>query len=196
MVSRVQQLGHRVIERPLRPSLAAVIQDVRANQLVALAMAPHAISWAGPAGFAALARLGVARDTTASTAIGIVARTERGGDVRTGRQGIDITWHEGDVVAGHQLLAPLSVGAHDDDARVDSAPSHLAAGRQAAIAIFDRGHETVLRGVGSAAPGLPITLTSQADWRHALVRDQPRCIDAVDGPGRCFPRRCPDCPSR
>lgn len=178
MVDRVQQLGHRVIERPLRPSLAAVIQDLRANQLIALAIAPGAISWAGPAGLTALARLGVGRGTPATTSIGVIARTGHGGDVRTGRHGIDLTWQEGDVLAGRQLLAPLSVAAHDDDTSVDSTPTRLATGRQAAIAIFDRGQDVVLRGVGSATPGLPVALTNQADWRHALVRDQPRCVDA------------------
>jgi hypothetical protein len=178
MVARVQQLGHRVVERPLRPPLAALIQDIRTNQLIALAIAPGAISWAGSAGVAALKRLGVPRDTPATTAIGIVALTGRGGDVRTGRQGIDIAWHEGDKVAGRQLQEPLSVGAHDGDTSVGSPPRQLASGRQAAVAIFDRADEPVFRGVGVAEPGLPIALTTQADWRAVLVRDQPRCVDA------------------
>jgi hypothetical protein len=177
-VARVQQMGHHVIERPLQPTLAAVLRDVRAKQLVALAMAPGAISWAGPAGLSALARLGLPRDTPASTAIGIVGRTDRGSDVRTGRQGVDVAWREGDVIGGRELLAPVSVGAHEDHTRVDSVPMQLATGRNAAIAVFDRGQEPALRGVASAAPGLPIGLTHQADWRSVIVRGQPRCVAA------------------
>ena len=179
MVTRVQQLGHVVVEHPLRPPLAALMRDVRANQLVALALAPGAISRAGPAGLTALARLGVARDTPASNAIGIVARTDRGGDVRVGRQGIDLAWRDGDDIAGRPLLVPVSVGAHLGDARVDSMPLRLAGGREAALAVFDRGNEAVLRGVADAAPGLPIALTNQADWRHAMVRGQAQCVVAT-----------------
>ena len=179
MVSRVQELGHRVIERPLRPSLAAVIQDVRANQLVALAHGAarsrgRVRRGSRPSrGSASRATRRRARRSASS------ARTERGGDVRTGRQGIDVTWHEGDVVAGYQLLAPVSVGAHDDDARVDSAP--IAPGRGSPGGHRDlrsRSRHRCCAASGSAAPGLPIALTSQADWRHALVRDQPRCVEA------------------
>jgi hypothetical protein len=178
VVSRVQHLGHRVVEHPLRPSLAALVQDMRADQVVALAIAPGAISWAGPGGFTTLARLGVPRDTSATTAIGIVARTDRGGEVRTGRQGIDLTWREGDDIAGYQLQQPIAVGAHDGDTSVSSPPITLARGRHASIAIFDRGSEPVLRGVGLAEPGLPITLANQWDWRDVLVRGRGRCVAA------------------
>lgn len=178
-VQRVEHLGHGIAERPLRAPLSAVLRDVRADQLVALALAPSAATWAGPAGLAALARLSLARDTLlGGPSVGAVARTDQGGQVRAGRTGIDLVLRTGDVIGGRPLVAPLAVSSHEADADVDSFPERLATGRQAALAIFDRSQNVALRSVGVAAPGLPLPLMRHAEWRQVQVFERSACVAA------------------
>ncbi len=177
-IRRVQGLGYAVADRPLRAPLASVLDDLRHDELVALAIAPGGRAWLGAAGLAGLARVGVTRDTAATMAIAALARTGAGGDVRAARDGTAAAWRQGDVVAGHLLLAPVSVSAHPDAVIVDSAPARLATGRVAALAVFDRAQHVVLRGVADAAPGLPIPLTRQGEWSNVVVTGVAECVDA------------------
>lgn len=175
-IPQIERLGHRVTERPLHAPFSAVLRDLRADQLVALALAPAAIPWAGPSGLAVLSRVSVARDTvTGNPAVGVVARTDRSGEVRAGRAGIDLTQQAGDVVGGRTLLAPLSVSAHDHDASVGSGSIRLATSHYAALAVFDRSQDVSLRAVGETSPGLPMPLMREAAWRQVDVSDSPAC---------------------
>jgi hypothetical protein len=176
-VPRVEHLGYRIVDRPLLAPLATVLHDLRPDQLVALALSPSALAGVGPAGMAALGRLAQVSPYVQSTpAVALVARTDRGGTVRTGREGIDLALPEGEVVAGRRLFAPLSVSAHQGGASVDSAPDRLVAGQHAALAVFDRAHSAVLRAVGAPGPGLPMPLMRQADWRHVAVTGSAACV--------------------
>ncbi len=176
-VQRVEHLGYRIVERPVRAPLAAVLHDLRPDQLVALALSPSALSSVGPAGMASLARLSLARrDVLASPAVGIVARTDRGGTVRTGREGINLPVRAGDVVGGRRLFAAVSVSARQGDAFVTSGPDRLASSRHAALAVFDRAHGVTLQAVGDPGPGLLIPLTRRADWRHVDVEGAAACV--------------------
>ncbi len=176
-VQRVEHLGYRIVERPLRAPLAAVLRDLRPDQLVALALSPSALSWVGPAGMAALARLSpVPPYALSSPALGVVARTDRGGPVRTGHEGIDLSLPEGALVGGRRLFAPVSVSAQQGDTSVDSPPNRLATGQHAALTVFDRAHSATLRAVGEPAPGLLIPLRRQADWRHVDVSGAATCV--------------------
>jgi hypothetical protein len=178
-VQRVESLGYRIAERPLRAPLSAVIDDLRADQLVALAMSPSAGAWVGPAGLARLQRLTLTRDALlGGPSVGVVARTDRGGERRTGRTGIDLTLRTGDIVGGRPLLRPISVSAHDADADVDSGPERLAAGRHAALAVFDRSQHVALRSVGVPAAGLLLSLMRHADWRQVQVAGRSACVPA------------------
>ncbi len=176
-VERVEHLGYRVVERPLRAPLSAVLDDLRPDQLVALALSPSALSSVGPAGLAALSRLSlVRRDVLASQAVAIIARTDRGGTVRQGREGIDLPLPAGAVVGGRPLFTAVSVSARQGDASVTSAPDRLAASQHAALAVFDRAHGVTLQAVGDPAPGLLIPLTRRADWRHVGVEGAAACV--------------------
>lgn len=178
-IAHVERLGFRVTERPLRAPLSAILRDLRADQLVALAMSPSAIQWSGVPALAVLPRVSVARETVVgSPAIGLVARTDRSGHVLSGRDGIDLTLQTGDIVGGRTLLAPLSIGAHDQDASVGSGSNRLANGRHAALAVFDRSQDVSLRTVGETAPGLPMPLMREAAWRQVEVSDNPACAPA------------------
>jgi hypothetical protein len=176
-VSRVEHLGYHLVERPLRAPLAAVLRDLRPDQLVALALAPSALAWAGPGGMAAIARLTPIRAyVQSSPALGIVGRTDRGGLVRTGREGIDLSLPEGETVGGRQLFDPVAVSARQGEALVDSASERLVAGGQAALAVRDRAHSLRLRTVSAPAPGLPMSLVRQPDWRLVQVEGTAACV--------------------
>ena len=176
-VGPVEHLGYRVVEQPLRAPLAAVLNDLRPDQLVALALSPSALEWLGPAGVAVVARLSpVPLYALSSPALGFVARTDRGGAVRTGREGIELSLPEGELVGGRRLFAPVSVSARQGDTSVDSAPDRLAAGQQASLVVIDRAHSVMLRAVGEPVPGLPISLRRQADWRHVDVSGAAACV--------------------
>ncbi|MDH4064140.1 MAG: hypothetical protein OEW19_07045 [Acidobacteriota bacterium] len=178
-VPRVEHLGYRIVERPLGAPLATVLHDLRPDQLVALALSPSALAWAGPPGMAALGRLALVPPYVQSTpAVALVARTDRGGTVRTGREGADLSLSAAEVVAGRRLFAPLSVSAHQGAVSVDSAPDRLAAGQHAVLAVFDRAHSAALRAVGAPGPGLLMPLTRQADWRHVDVTGAAACVPA------------------
>ncbi|MGV3520403.1 MAG: hypothetical protein ACO1TH_25210, partial [Luteitalea sp.] len=157
--ARLEHLGYRIAELPVRAPLAAILDDLRPDQLVALALAPSALAWAGPAGMAALDRLSPIRPfVQSSPAVGIVARTDRGGLVRTGRDAIDLSLPEGETVGGRRLFGPVTVHVRPGEAFVDSASERLAVGEQAAVVIQDRAHAVRLRAVGAPAPGLPMTV--------------------------------------
>jgi hypothetical protein len=173
-VRAVEHLGYRVVEQPLRAPLAAVLNDLRPDQLVALALSPSALQWLGAPAVARLAA--VPPYALSSPALGVVARTDRGGAVRTGREGIDMSLPEGELVGGRRLFAPVSVSARSGETFVDSTPERLAAGQQASLAVIDRAHSVVLRAVGEPVPGLPISLRRQADWRHVGVAGAAACV--------------------
>lgn len=176
-VQRVEQLGYLIVERPVRAPLAAVLHDLRPDQLVALALSPSALSSVSPAGLAALARLSLERsDLLASQAVAIIARTDRGGAVRKGREGIDLPLLAGAVVGGRPLFTAVSVSARLGNASVTCAPDRLAASQHAALAVFDRAHGVTLQAVGDPAPGLLIPLTRRADWRHVDVEGAAACV--------------------
>jgi hypothetical protein len=175
-VQQVEHLGYRLVERPLRAPLAAVLNDLRPDQLVALALSPSALEWLGSAGADAIARLSpLPPYAMSSPALGFVARTDRGGVVRAGREGIELSLPEGELVGGRRLFAPVSLSARQGDTSVDSAPDRLAAGQQASLAVIDRAHSVTLRGIGEPAPGLPISLRRQAGWRHVEVSGAAAC---------------------
>lgn len=176
-VAQVEHLGHRIVERPLRAPLATVLHDLRPDQLVALALAPSALAWSGSEGAAALARLSpVPTYALSSPALGVVARTDRGGAVRTGPLGIDLALPDGELVGGRRLFAPVSVVAQQGSTSVDSAPDRLAAGQHASLTVFDRAHTATLRATGEPVPGLLIPLKRQADWRHVEVSGTAVCV--------------------
>jgi hypothetical protein len=177
--ARIEHLGYRIAELPVRAPLAAILDDLRPDQLVALALEPSALAWAGPAGMAALARLSPVRPyVQSSPAVGIVARTDRGGLVRTGRDDIDLSLPEGETVGGRRLFAPVTVHVRPGEAFVDSASERLAVGQQAALVVHDRAHAVRLRAVGAPALGLPMTLLRQPDWRLVDVAGRAACVAA------------------
>jgi hypothetical protein len=179
-VPRVESLGYRIVERPLHAPLAAVLHDLRSDQLVALALSPSALTWAGPAGTAAIARLApIPPYAQSSPAMGVVARTDRGGLVRTGRQGLDLSVPAGEPLGGRRVFEPISVSAREGEVSVHSAADRLAAGQYAALAVVDRGHSIRLRAVGTPAPGLPIPLMRLPDWRHVDVTGAASCVAAA-----------------
>lgn len=173
-VRQVEHLGYRTVERPLRAPLAAVLHDLRADQLVALALSPSALAAVGPASLARLSP--VPPYTLSSPALGLVARTDRGGTVRTEREGIDLSLPEGELVGGRRVFAPLSVRARQGDTSVDSPPDRLAAGEHVSLTVFDRAHSATLQAVGEPDPGLPIPLLRQAHWRHVDVSGAVACV--------------------
>ena len=180
-VALMERAGFTIGHATLRAPLSDVLDDVREDQLVALAMAPSSLPWVGPHGLAALHRLDLRREHAQATmALGLVARTDRGGRVTTGRAGIELALRAGDMVAGHQLLEPVSVSARAHGAGVDSPPRHLAAGTSAAISVFDRAHEVELRSAASASPGLPVALDTHTQWRHAVITGRPQCVRASE----------------
>lgn len=175
--ARLEHLGYRIAELPVRAPLAAILDDLRPDQLVALALAPSALAWAGPAGMAALDRLSPIRPfVQSSPAVGIVARTDRGGLVRTGRDAIDLSLPEGETVGGRRLFGPVTVHVGPGGAFVDSASERLAVGEQAALVVQDRAHAVRLRAVGAPAPGLPMTVLRQPDWRLVEVAGTAACV--------------------
>jgi hypothetical protein len=177
MVQQVEHLGYRMVERPLRAPLAAVLHDLRPDQLVALALSPLALALLEPAGVAALARLSPVPPYTLSTpALGVIARTDRGGPVRALREGLDLALPEGELVGGRRLFAPVSVSAWPGGTSVNSAPDRLAAGQHASLTVFDRAPAATLRAAGEPVPGLLIPLRHQADWRHVEVSGAAACV--------------------
>jgi hypothetical protein len=180
-IQHVENLGYRIAEHPLRAPLGAVLRDLRTNQLVALALSPAATGWAGPSGLSALSRLSLSRDALlGSPAVGLIVRTDRGGDLRTGRGGIDLTLQAGATIGGEPLQAPLSVSAHADDVAVDSAPERVAASRHAALVVYDRAHAIALRAVGEPVPGLPMPLMRHAALRQVGVTGSTACVTASE----------------
>ena len=180
-IARVEQWGFDVADEPLRVNLGAVLDDVRRDQLVALGITPSSLAWAGPHGLTALGRVSVRRDALpTTTALGVIARTTRGGRVESGRDGVDVTARTGDVIGGRQMLAPLTVRASGSSAEIGSGQTSLAVGAHAALVVFDRTQEAVLQSVGEAAPGLPISLASHPFWRRAAISGQAHCASASE----------------
>ena len=141
-VQRVEHLGYRIVERPFRAPLAAVLRDLRPDQLVALALSPSALSWVGPAGMATLARLSLVRSDVLVQSSG---RDSSRGPTAVARcaqvaRASTCPCPPARSSAVVRLFAAVSVSARQGDASVDSPPDRLATGQHAALAVFDRAH--------------------------------------------------------
>ena len=172
----VEQHGFLLQERPVRAPLAALLGDVRRDQLVALGLSGPSLSYLGSAGLTALARLGLDRGSIhVGTSLAALTRTDVGGLVEVARDGTEIELRTGDSVAGRQLVDSLTVHAHNDRSGIDSPPRQVASGTVAAIAVFDRAQEILLRAAGDKAPGLPFSLVTLNGWQHATVSGPADC---------------------
>ena len=172
-----EDLGFTVNERPLLVPMAALLADLRTDQFVAIALSDAALPYLGPAGIASLGRLGIDRARVAvTTSLAALARTDVGGQVGTGRRATAIEMRTGDVVGGRQLVIPISVHASADSVAIDAPPRRLVSGTVAALAVFDRAQELVLRSAGALAPGLPVSLGTMDRWSHATLHGVPACV--------------------
>ncbi|HTU99505.1 MAG TPA: hypothetical protein VMF13_03140, partial [Luteitalea sp.] len=173
----IEALGFERHEEALRAPLAAVIHDVRPDQLVALGLSGPSLPYLGPAGTGALSRLGVARNAVISTAsMALAVRSDVGGRVQSARDGTEIALRTGSLLGERQLVDDLHVLAHADRAEIDGAIGPIVTGATAAIAVFDRTQEIVLRSAAERAPGLPFPLGTMPAWQHALVTGTPGCV--------------------
>ena len=176
-VTSIEHSGFAIDDEPLRAAMADVLRDVRADQLVALAVAPSSLPWIGVQGMSILERLDVRRQQIqATTALALVARTDDGGRVAAQRDAAELGVRIGDDVAGRRLVRPLTVSAHLGEAVIDNPPRRIAIGAYGALAVFDRSQDVAFRAAMAAAPGLPVALSTHASWRRAVVSGQPHCV--------------------
>jgi hypothetical protein len=182
-IDRLEDFGFRVNETALRAPMAAVLHDLRPGYLVALAFTPGALSWAGSQGLSALARVGVHGDAVRAThAVAVVARADSDdGHVQTARDGTDVAIGASSVVGRQPMLFPLSVHADSREASITAGPRRLATSAHAALVVLDRTEAVALRSTAAASPGLPVSLGTHAQWRHALVSGAPQCLAATQG---------------
>ena len=182
-IRQVEHAGVRTDDVALHVPMSAVLQDLRRDQLVALAIAPASLGWIGPQGLGLLDRLALDRDaqTHADLAIATVARTDRGGETAATRGRAEVNLPIDATVGGRSLLAPLAVTTQAGEAIVDSPPRRLAAGRHAALVVFDRAHDITLATTGAPRPGLPVSLGTHMAWRRAVVMGVPDCVQASAG---------------
>jgi hypothetical protein len=176
-IRQVEDLGFTLHERPLLVPMAAVLSDLRADQLVALALSDAALPYLGPAGVDALGRLGMDRAAMrVTTSVAALARTDVGGQVEAGRHGTAIELRTADFAGGRQLVTPVSIEATTGHVAIDTPPHALVSGTAAAIAVFDRTQEIVLRSAARLSPGLPVSLGTMARWSHATLSGSPSCV--------------------
>jgi hypothetical protein len=180
-IQHLENLGFRLDDVALRVPMAAVLRDVQPGQLVALAFTPGALAWAGAQGLSALARVGVhAHAVPATYALAVVARADADdGRVQASRDGTDVTLAASSRVGRRPVLFPLTVHADRSEASVGTGLRRLATSAQAALVVLDRTEAAALRAGASASAGLPISLGTHAQWRHALVSGVPSCVEAT-----------------
>ncbi len=179
-IPRIESLGYDTDQRPVSAPLSAVLQDLRADQLVALAVAPEAVPWFGTQAAPAAARVSVKRDSlVGAPALAVIARTDGDGDVRMGRDGVEFTRQPGDRLGARTL--PVAVDAHAGRTMVATPPQTLASSRHAALAVIDGTGAVALRAVGAPAPGLPVSLQQHVAWRQVALGGRPACVDASLG---------------
>ena len=179
-IGQLEALGFHVEDVPLMAPMGAVLRDVRAGSLVALAATPGALVWAGPQGMSALLRLGVhAASMPVTAALGVVARTGEGHSrLAAARDGVQVSLEPGVEVGGRQVRSPLSVHAKDGEAGIDRGSRPLVTSATAAIAVFDALADVAFLATAEARPGLPMALATHLPWRHALVSGEPSCVEA------------------
>ncbi len=180
-IRRLEDLGFRIDDADLRVPMAAVLRDVRPGRLVALAFTPGALVWAGQQGLSALGRVGVHGEAVRATyALAVAARVDAdGGRLQASRDGADVNLVAGSVVGRQPVLYPLAVHADAREASIDTGTRRLATSAHAALVVLDRTDAVAFRAVAGASAGLPVSLGTHPQWRHARVSGAPSCLTAT-----------------
>jgi hypothetical protein len=176
-MQHVEHLAFTLHERPLVVPMASVLTDLRRDQLVAVALSDAALPYLGPVGMASFGRLGVDRGRIAvTTSLAALVRTDIGGQVQVDRHSASVDAQIGAEIGGRQLVTPISVAASGDGVAIGTPPFALVSGKAAALAVFDRTEEVVLRSAAGVSPGLPVSLGTMPAWSHATIAPGPACV--------------------
>ncbi len=164
-----------------RVPLAAVLTDLRDGQLVALALSPSSLPWAGAEGLRALGRIGSVHGPLHTTpAIAAIGFSGRGGLVAADRQRAEVRTEVAQTIGGHRVLAPVLAVSGAHETAVEQPLTWSVTGRHASLAVFDRTQHVVMRATATTEPGLTFAVHGHPDLIHASLGGTPRCVPGRD----------------
>jgi hypothetical protein len=115
-----------------------------------------------------------------TNALGVVARADTGqGRADVSRGGVDVRVESDADDRGVRAPVTIAVHAATGDAGIESQSRRLVSSAHAGLAVFDFLGDVALRAAADPRPGLPVSVATHTQWRHAIATGTPSCVAAA-----------------